>query len=1006
MSNQSSPNILHQQDNNKHRTHSLSGALSISLGLSSSYGNTKNHDNNQYLGRSFVGSFNKIRQQQQLQPNESSIINNNTFLHQQTETIANDDDLFANVDDLDEQVFDDSLVDDSFARPNNININETSSLINPQNSITPYYYDYDLESQSKPPSGPNNRSSGKHSLDANISIQDFKPMKLISYIPAVILGLLLNILDGLSYGMIIFPIGEKVFSNLGSAGLSMFYISCIISQLVYSLGGSAFGAGIGSEMIEVTPFFHGMALNIMHELGEDHPMEIISTTITTYAISSIITGLIFLSLGKFKLGQIVGFFPRHILIGCIGGVGFFLIITGIEISSRLGSFEYSLEYLKLIFQWGNFIKIFIPILLTVVLVLLQHFNHNSLILPSFFISVFVITHILIILIPSWDLKSSRENGYMFSSGGSSSNSDPTKHEAWWEFYKLYNFKLVDWFIILKQIPSMLALTFFGILHVPINVPALAVSTKQDNIDVDRELIAHGLSNLISGCIGSIQNYLVYTNSLLFIRAGADSRVAGLLLAGATFLILIAGPVVIGFIPVCVVGSLIFLLGYELLKESLWDTISRVSRVEYLTILIIVLTMGVYDFVIGIIVGIIIASFHFLYENTKIPIIYNQFTGEVARSTVVRHPLQKQFLRQIGKQIYVLKLQSFLFFGTIGKIEKTVRELFEIENLHQNPIRYLILDFKNVLNIDFSAAEGLNRIKNFIIEQNAYLIISIGDKDKILTSLKNVGLFNHEEEYMITKLQVFKDLNASLEWCENEFLTKFKQYQKYKKFETTNAETIQNSKNNSYLQPPKKLNVLPINTPRNTNFIKEVSKFNLNESNIIETNQKLHGDDDETSNPILLSSSSNLKEPIPLLTFALQGVSGKEESFWKPLEGLFKKEVINVDKELQIDPKESFIILVETGIITVTYHINQNANIYETLLPRTIIGKIKDEVERKDRYKSVLKAKNQSIVWFLDNDTLNDLKCNKLELYNELLMVIAKANDERFENITGYTLIST
>ena len=39
-------------------------------------------------------------------------------------------------------------------------------------------------------------------------------------------------------------------------------------------------------------------------------------------------GITFFLLGAFKLGGLVGFFPRHILVGCIGGVGVFLIITG------------------------------------------------------------------------------------------------------------------------------------------------------------------------------------------------------------------------------------------------------------------------------------------------------------------------------------------------------------------------------------------------------------------------------------------------------------------------------------------------------------------------------------------------------------------------------------------------------------------------------------------------------------------------------------------------------
>ena len=49
--------------------------------------------------------------------------------------------------------------------------------------------------------------------------------------------------------MILFPLGQPVFSNLGADGISIFYVSCIVSQLVYSLGGSIFKGGIGSEMV-------------------------------------------------------------------------------------------------------------------------------------------------------------------------------------------------------------------------------------------------------------------------------------------------------------------------------------------------------------------------------------------------------------------------------------------------------------------------------------------------------------------------------------------------------------------------------------------------------------------------------------------------------------------------------------------------------------------------------------------------------------------------------------
>ena len=54
----------------------------------------------------------------------------------------------------------------------------------------------------------------------------------------------------------------------------------------------------------------------------------------------------------------------------------------------------------------------------------------------------------------------------------------------------------------------------------------------------------------------------------------------------------------------VVGALIFVLGIDLVKEALWDTRHRVSTTEYITIASIMIVMTVWDFVIGVLFGII------------------------------------------------------------------------------------------------------------------------------------------------------------------------------------------------------------------------------------------------------------------------------------------------------------------------------------------------------------------------------------------------------------------
>jgi SulP family sulfate permease len=330
---------------------------------------------------------------------------------------------------------------------------------------------------------------------------------------AVFLGLLLNLLDALSYGYILFPLGSPIFAQTGPDGISIFFVSCIVSQLCYSLGLSSFRGGVGSEMIEVVPFFHKMAYSIMDQMEGKPPEAVIATTIVSYCLSSVLTGLIFLALGAFKLGNLVSFFPRHILIGCIGGVGFFLVVTGFEVSARLeGSLNYDLATLQKLFSADTWYLWSLPLFLAVAIMILQRMVKSPFVLPAFFVLIFATFYTIVKGIFHMDLEVVRNAGWIFE-----------QPEAGVQFYRFYSyfskssdprdghqsltalgFGSIDAAALASTIPTMFALSFFGIIHVPINVPALGAAVKEDNLNVNRELIAHGVSNTLSGLVGSIQ----------------------------------------------------------------------------------------------------------------------------------------------------------------------------------------------------------------------------------------------------------------------------------------------------------------------------------------------------------------------------------------------------------------------------------------------------------------------------------------------------------------------
>ncbi|KIO23152.1 hypothetical protein M407DRAFT_215409 [Tulasnella calospora MUT 4182] len=439
----------------------------------------------------------------------------------------------------------------------------------------------------------------------------------VSSIPAVILGMLLNILDGVSYGFIMFPTGT-LFAGFGGIGVSMFFVTTIIAQLVYSLGGSTFAGANGSMMIEVVPFFHMIANGIVEVVGEDDVETVVATTMVAFAFSSIIT----------------------------------------------------------------------------------------------------------------------------------------------------DFRKTSFPALIATMPTQLALLFFNILHPPLNVPALAVSLNVDEVDTNRELVAHGISNVLAGCLGTVPNYLVYVNTLMFYRVGGGSRISGLLLAAATFVLLIIGTAPIGYIPIMLVGALIFVLGIDLIKEAVWDTRHRTSTSEYITIIAIMVAMSLWDFVIGVLFGIVLACIFFVVQNSRRRSIRAIYTGASSMSTVRRPSAHREYLREVGKQTVIMRLQGFLFFGTITNVEETIRKLLDQAAWERHPIRFLIIDLALVGGLDMSSAEAFARVHRLLTAKSVTLIFcGVSADSTIAHALQAVDLWTDHED----GVEAFEDLNQALEWTENAYL---------------------------------------------------------------------------------------------------------------------------------------------------------------------------------------------------------------------------------------------
>ncbi|CRK13064.1 hypothetical protein BN1723_009918, partial [Verticillium longisporum] len=822
----------------------------------------------------------------------------------------------------------------------------------------------------------------RQSLWANVVVAP------VSCLPAVIVGLLLNVLDALSYGMILFPLGKPIFAGLGSAGISIFYVSTIVSQLTFSAG-SGFRGAVGSELIEVVPFFHNMAQTITDIVGEENPDAVIATTITAYAISSMVTGLVFYLMGKFNFGYMVGFIPRHILIGCIGGVGWFLVATGFEVSARMsGSLEYNLETLRKLFQHDTVLLWVIPLILAIVLFYGQAKVASKYFLPLYITAIPIIFYFFVTVIDTLDVDPLRDNGWIFEG--------PPADEPWWYFWTLYKFHLVRWEAILDTIPAMLALTFFGILHVPINVPALALQTGEDHADLDRELKLHGYSNFLSGCFGSIQNYLVYGDLLAAYKGQwTDIDLTGSLEPPRDL-----------FIDVRVLKD-----AGEIQTEYGSITLTKNSQFY---VIIIVLIMGIYDFVIGIGVGILLAFISLIFQTSRVPAVRASYNGDIVGSTVRRNPGQHRYLQQVRRQIYIVKLTGFLFFGTVVSVEEKIRALIEDDAFSESPIKFLILDLYHVSGLDYSAGEAFNTISRLLDNKGVVLVISGVDAETELgRNLRAVGLGSESVE-----VTMLPDLNSALESCENELLKTLYANQEELHAATRNTPTAS-------LDVPVKADVSSaldgvFNSPRR-NHLRTAAKNALTNTESQQTTrwqsfkeplrlmlQIFQGLTEKNEDfwfravPYFQTTRwQSFKEPLRLMLQIFQGLTEKNEDFWfRAVPYFVRREFVAGSTLYRRGETASGFYLVEQGILRAEYDLPQGW-LTESIVAGTTCGELPFFSET-ERTANVL-VEGDCVAWLMDTEGWERLQKEEPDVARELLRISLKLTSERLSSITSYIL---
>ncbi len=506
-------------------------------------------------------------------------------------------------------------------------------------------------------------------------------------------------------------IKKNLFSNIKGdlfGGLTAGIIALPLSLAFGVSSGLGAAAGLYGAIIVglIASLFGGTRTQISGPTG---PMTVVlASIVASYPnnfnfvfLTIVLAGIFQILFGLSKIGTLIKYIPYPVISGFMSGIGVIIIILQLNpllgLTAQGGTVK-SLQQLFTSFDLYS-ASAFLLGLLTLGILFLTP-RKIAKIIPPVLIALIAVTVLSVIL----------------NIGGQTIGNIPNTLPR----FIISPFSFAD---ILKIIPFAITLAILG------SVDSLLTSLVADSLTKEahkpnKELIGQGLGNLVSGLFGGIAGAGATMRTVVNIKSGGKTQLSGVFHSLFLLIILLGASPLAKFIPMPVLAGILIKVGFDIIDYKMLKLIKVAPKNDLIVMLLVFLITVFYDLIFAVSAGIVLSSLLFAATMVRqFDVSINDLDPSEKEEDECLQCLSKYTIR-------IVDINGVFFFGSASRILTRVDDLLGT--------KYLILNCKNIVNMDISAIFALEDIIFRMQDKGINVFLVVHDR-KILSKLSKLGL---------------------------------------------------------------------------------------------------------------------------------------------------------------------------------------------------------------------------------------------------------------------------